>query len=56
MDNILHIPVVSFADSRLSFYRVGGVTRIAGFMLGIANVVLLLIGTGPIAYIRMCIS
>ncbi|KAG5634183.1 hypothetical protein H0H81_003026 [Sphagnurus paluster] len=36
----------------LLFYRVGGDTRIAGFLLVVMNVVLLVIGTGPIAYIR----
>lgn len=35
-----------------SFYRVGGDTRIAGFLLAVATTVLLLVGTGPIAYIR----
>lgn len=34
------------------FYRVGGDTRVSGFLLAGANVLLLLIGTGPIAYIR----
>lgn len=34
------------------FYRVGGGTRVAGFLLAVATTVLLLIGTGPIAYIR----
>lgn len=37
-----------------SFYRVGGGTRIAGFLLAIATAVLLWIGTWPIAFIRMC--
>ncbi|KAH9929173.1 sulfate transporter family-domain-containing protein [Fomitopsis serialis] len=35
----------------LLFYRVGGTTRISGFMLAAATAVLLVIGTGPIAYI-----
>ncbi|KIK64222.1 hypothetical protein GYMLUDRAFT_40512 [Collybiopsis luxurians FD-317 M1] len=35
----------------LLFYRVGGGTRIAGFLLAVATAVLLLVGTGPIAYI-----
>ncbi|KAJ4490657.1 sulfate transporter family-domain-containing protein [Lentinula aciculospora] len=35
----------------LLFYRVGGDTRVAGFLLAIATTVLLLVGTGPIAYI-----
>ncbi|EIW78004.1 hypothetical protein CONPUDRAFT_109324 [Coniophora puteana RWD-64-598 SS2] len=39
----------------LLFYRVGGGTRVAGFLLGIANIVLLLIGTGPIAYIPVMV-
>lgn len=30
----------------------GGTTRVAGFMLAAATAVLLVIGTGPIAYIR----
>jgi sulfate permease, SulP family len=34
------------------FYRVGGGTRIAGFLLAISSMVLLCIGTGPISYIR----
>lgn len=36
------------------FYRVGGGTRIAGFLLAVATFVLLAIGTGPIAFIRTC--
>ena len=35
-----------------SFYRVGGGNRIAAFLLAVATIVLLVIGTGPIAYIR----
>jgi hypothetical protein len=31
---------------------VGGGSRIAGFLLAVATAVLLVIGTGPIAYIR----
>ena len=38
------------------FYRVGGSTRISGFLLAVANAVLLLVGTGPIAYIRKSLS
>ena len=34
------------------FYRVGGATRYAGFLLALATFGLLLVGTGPIAYIR----
>lgn len=34
------------------FYRVGGDTRVAGFLLALATAALLFIGTGPIAYIR----
>ena len=30
----------------------GGGSRIAGFLLAVATAVLLVIGTGPIAYIR----
>lgn len=36
----------------LLFYRVGGTTRVAGFLLAVATAVLLVIGTGPIAFIR----
>ena len=35
-----------------SFYRVGGNTRISGFLLAAATVLLLVLGTGPIAFIR----
>lgn len=37
---------------KTSFYRVGGTTRYAGFLLAVATTGLLLLGTGPIAYIR----
>ncbi|TCD70373.1 hypothetical protein EIP91_003725 [Steccherinum ochraceum] len=39
----------------LLFYRVGGDTRISGFLLAGANVALLLIGTGPIAYLPVMV-
>ncbi|CDO73882.1 hypothetical protein BN946_scf185016.g39 [Trametes cinnabarina] len=39
----------------LLFYRVGGDTRIAGFMLAGATTILLLVGTGPIAYIPVMV-
>ncbi|KAI0337869.1 hypothetical protein BDW22DRAFT_1363648 [Trametopsis cervina] len=39
----------------LLFYRVGGDTRVAGFLLAAATTVLLLIGTGPIAYIPVMV-
>ncbi|KAI0643264.1 sulfate transporter family-domain-containing protein [Trametes meyenii] len=39
----------------LLFYRVGGDTRISGFMLAGATTVLLLVGTGPIAYIPVMV-
>ncbi|KAJ6632540.1 sulfate transporter family-domain-containing protein [Mycena sp. CBHHK59/15] len=39
----------------LLFYRVGGETRIAGFLLAVATTALLLIGTGPIAYIPVMV-
>ncbi|KAJ7302360.1 sulfate transporter family-domain-containing protein [Mycena albidolilacea] len=39
----------------LLFYRVGGGTRIAGFMLAAATMILLLIGTGPIAFIPVMV-
>ncbi|THU94065.1 hypothetical protein K435DRAFT_168393, partial [Dendrothele bispora CBS 962.96] len=35
----------------LLFYRVGGTTRISGFLLALATLGLLMMGTGPIAYI-----
>ncbi|KAF9652510.1 hypothetical protein BDM02DRAFT_3089083 [Thelephora ganbajun] len=35
----------------LLFYRVGGTTRVAGFMLAGATTLLLIIGTGPISYV-----
>ncbi|KAI8995244.1 sulfate transporter family-domain-containing protein [Trametes punicea] len=37
------------------FYRVGGDTRVAGFMLAGATTILLLVGTGPIAYIPVMV-
>ncbi|KAF8882992.1 sulfate transporter family-domain-containing protein [Infundibulicybe gibba] len=39
----------------LLFYRVGGGTRIAGFLLAVATALLLFIGTGPIAYIPVMV-
>ncbi|TFK51603.1 hypothetical protein OE88DRAFT_1629548 [Heliocybe sulcata] len=39
----------------LLFYRVGGDTRVAGFMLAAATAVLLVVGTGPIAYIPVMV-
>ncbi|EIM84807.1 uncharacterized protein STEHIDRAFT_60168 [Stereum hirsutum FP-91666 SS1] len=39
----------------LLFYRVGGTTRLSGFMLAGATAVLLFIGTGPIAYIPIMV-
>ncbi|KAF9005068.1 sulfate anion transporter [Cyathus striatus] len=39
----------------LLFYRVGGGTRIAGFLLAVATALLLIIGTGPIAYIPVMV-
>ncbi|THV02009.1 hypothetical protein K435DRAFT_367627, partial [Dendrothele bispora CBS 962.96] len=35
----------------LLFYRVGGTTRVSGFLLALATLGLLMMGTGPIAYI-----
>ncbi|KAL5522025.1 hypothetical protein ACEPAF_1881 [Sanghuangporus sanghuang] len=35
----------------LLFYRVGGTTRVSGFILALATFVLLVVGTGPIGYI-----
>ncbi|EPQ53294.1 hypothetical protein GLOTRDRAFT_79414 [Gloeophyllum trabeum ATCC 11539] len=39
----------------LLFYRVRGDTRVSGFLLAGATVVLLLIGTGPLAYIPVMV-
>ncbi|KAJ7280204.1 sulfate transporter family-domain-containing protein [Mycena rebaudengoi] len=39
----------------LMFYRVGGGTRIAGFLLAVGTTLLLLVGTGPIAYIPVMV-
>ncbi|KAH9994309.1 sulfate transporter family-domain-containing protein [Russula compacta] len=39
----------------LLFYRVGGTTRLSGFMLAGATLVILLAGTGPIAYIPVMV-
>ncbi|KAI0795819.1 sulfate transporter family-domain-containing protein [Abortiporus biennis] len=39
----------------LLFYRVGGDTRISGFMLAGATAVLLFIGTGPIAFLPVMV-
>lgn len=39
------------------FYRVGGTTRLSGLLLGLFTFGLLVVGTGPIAYIRKgCIT
>lgn len=46
----------TLTDDVDSFYRVGGTTRYAGFLLALATLGLLLVGTGPIAYIRECSS
>ncbi|KAJ7074561.1 sulfate transporter family-domain-containing protein [Mycena amicta] len=39
----------------LLFYRVGGGTRVAGFLLAVATAGMLMIGTGPIAYIPVMV-
>ncbi|KAH9933958.1 sulfate transporter family-domain-containing protein [Epithele typhae] len=39
----------------LLFYRVGGDTRVSGFMLAGATAVLLMVGTGPIAFIPVMV-
>ncbi|OAX35963.1 hypothetical protein K503DRAFT_696020 [Rhizopogon vinicolor AM-OR11-026] len=39
----------------LLFYRVGGGTRLASFLLAVATSILLIIGTGPIAYIPVMV-
>lgn len=36
----------------IRFYRVGGGTRIAGFLLAVMTALLLFVGTAPIAFIR----
>jgi MFS superfamily sulfate permease-like transporter len=41
-----------FPNEFVRFYRVGGTTRLSGFMLAGATLAVLLAGTGPIAYIR----
>ncbi|KAJ7207976.1 sulfate transporter family-domain-containing protein [Mycena pura] len=38
-----------------TFYRVGGGTRVAGLLLAVATMALLLIGTGPVAYIPVMV-
>lgn len=38
------------------FYRVGGGTRLAGFLLAMGTVVVLWVGTAPIAYLRECLA
>ncbi|KAG6917412.1 hypothetical protein DXG01_002681 [Tephrocybe rancida] len=67
--NILHpplnVPALSVSldedvdtDKELvahGFYRVGGTTRIAGFLLAVMTAVLLVIGTAPIAYIPVMV-
>ena len=38
------------------FYRVGGTTRVSGLLLAGATLLLLFVGTGPIAYLRtLCV-
>ncbi|TFK98319.1 sulfate transporter family-domain-containing protein [Pterulicium gracile] len=39
----------------LLFYRVGGTTRYSGFLLALANLGLLLVGTGPIGYLPVIV-
>ncbi|PPQ66690.1 hypothetical protein CVT26_009550 [Gymnopilus dilepis] len=39
----------------LLFYRVGGDNRIAGFLLAVATAALLIVGTGPIAFIPVLV-
>lgn len=41
-----------FDKNDIRFYRVGGGTRIAGFLLGIMTVLLLWVGTTPLSFIR----
>ena len=43
---------ITTSDHFIRFYRVGGTTRVAGFMLAGATALLLVAGTGPISYIR----
>lgn len=39
----------------LLFYRVGGDTRVSGMLLALANVALLMVGSGPIAYLPVLV-
>ncbi|KAI6127650.1 sulfate transporter family-domain-containing protein [Pisolithus croceorrhizus] len=39
----------------LMFYRVGGGSRVAGFMLALATLLILMIGTAPVAYIPVVV-
>ena len=51
-DSILFRPNYLVYVNTLLFYRVGGETRVSGFMLAGATTLLLLVGTSPIAFIR----
>ena len=44
------------SDFEFRFYRVGGTTRVSGFMLALATFLLLIVGTAPIGYIREYIA
>jgi len=37
------------------FYRVDGGTRLAGFLLALATVAVLRVGTAPVGYLRECL-
>lgn len=50
--NTLRRPNYLVYVNTLLFYRVGGETRVSGFMLAGATTLLLLVGTSPIAFIR----
>ncbi|KAI5999213.1 sulfate transporter family-domain-containing protein [Pisolithus albus] len=39
----------------LMFYRVGGGSRVAGFMLALATLLIMMIGTAPVAYIPVVV-
>ncbi|KAG6826078.1 hypothetical protein H0H92_001217 [Tricholoma furcatifolium] len=52
---VAHGPNYLVYVNTLLFYRVGGGNRIAGFLLAIATGILLVMGTGPIAYIPVMV-
>jgi len=61
VNTLLYVVLYYFVNYLLNvaakrFYRVGGTTRLSGFMLAGATLAVLLAGTGPIAYIRESIA